>query len=73
MTTSDNLLRLVRADLRNVEAYAGKTKSGIDDSELSMEDVRYKLLTLKAYVDHLYQGFEEYICYPHGLEEEEQK
>lgn len=72
MMTSDFLL-LVRNDLRNVKAYAGDITLGIDDNEFSEEDVLHRLLSLKIYIDSLYQGVEEYISDPHGLAEEEQK
>lgn len=73
MTTTSDFLSLVRNDLRNVEVYAGDIKLGIDGNELSMEDARYRVRNLKAYVESLYQGVEEYISDPHGLAEEEQK
>ena len=72
MTTS-NFLRLVHADLHNVEAYVGDMMSRIDDHGLSEGDVRYKLLNLKAFIGSLSQGIDEYISDPQGLAYEEQK
>lgn len=73
MTTTSDFLLLLRNDLRNVEVYAGDIKLGIDGNELSMEDARYRVRNLKAYVDSLYQGVDEHICNPFLLADGREK
>lgn len=70
MTISD-CLNLVHADLCKIEYYTGEIKSGIEDNELSIEDVLNRLLPLKMFVDSLFQGVEEYTSDPRLIAEEE--
>lgn len=72
MTTSD-FLHLVHTDLNKIEGYAVKIKSRIDDGEPSVEDVLHRLLSLKMFVDSLFQGVDEHIRNPYLLTDEEQK